>query len=91
MIDFFHYTKKKKNLFLNKQKSPKHSKEAVAILFLLGNFLFTSDLEAPITRVGREERERVGQINKVMRAAPLKSHGVNTTEHRLWFAVHGKI
>lgn len=56
MIDFFHYTKKN-NLFLNKQKSPKHSKEAVAILFLLGNFLFTSDLEAPITRVGREERE----------------------------------
>lgn len=53
---FFHY-KKKNNLFLNKQKSPKHSKEAVTIFFLLRNVLFTSDLEVPIMEMGREERE----------------------------------
>lgn len=56
MIDFS-IIRKKNNLFFNKQKSPKHFKEAVSIVSMLGNFFFTSDLEAPIMEVGREERE----------------------------------
>lgn len=55
MIDFS--ILRKNNLFFNKQKSSNHSKEVASIVSLLGNFLFTSDLEAPIMEVGREERE----------------------------------